>query len=59
MERCFACNKLIKNSPPYFTARVESETTIVYVGPDCHKRIANSGGEGYQPPTGGPRLYSS
>jgi hypothetical protein len=30
----------------------------VFVGDDCYNRIATSGESGYQPPLGGPRLWS-
>lgn len=54
MERCFACNRPIKGTPK--VVRVKEETTTVHVGPDCYRRVAQSGTGSYQPPLGGPIL---
>lgn len=53
-EKCFACGK------PLDQNRLKADTRdsqIVFVGPDCHRRIVTAGEIGYQPPKGGPRLY--
>lgn len=57
MERCFACNKPVKGAPK--VVRVKEETTTVHVGPDCYRRIVQSGLSGYQPPLGGPVLVAT
>lgn len=53
-RRCFACGR------PLFTLDYTADVRdgqIVYVGPECHKKIIQAGPEGWQPPKGGPRLW--
>ena len=54
MDKCFACNRVIKRIPIKADTRDEQ---IVYVGPECHRKIIKAGEMGYQPPLGGPKLY--
>jgi hypothetical protein len=56
--KCFACDRSMKGREPYL-ARVKGETTVVYVGHDCFAHIHKGGRQGYQPPSGGPRLFDS
>ena len=61
-DKCFACDRAFrKNSWGQFVTHPEALTLDgqrVRVGHDCHKRITETGPEGYQPPLGGPRLWS-
>lgn len=54
-DRCFACDKPLK-SLKIHEVQVLTEDTIVWVGPDCYKKVINAGKEGYKPPKGGPIL---
>ena len=55
MRKCFACNK--KLSPnPYLVDTKDNQH--VFVGSDCFRKIKKSGELGYQPPLGGPRLFT-
>lgn len=54
-ERCYACDKQIRNTPYLVDTR---DAQVVFVGPECFKRIRDSGPDGYQPPKGGPRLWT-
>ena len=51
MRRCFACDKPLKPNPH---VAVTLDGQIVYVGSECYKRI---GKDGFQPPSGGPKIY--
>jgi hypothetical protein len=52
--KCFACDRRLGKTP----ALVDTgEDQTVYVGRECFKAIRAAGPAGYQPPTGGPRLY--
>jgi hypothetical protein len=51
---CFCCGKWIKAGRPAYDARVVGEDTRVWVGPDCYRRIKQTGT--YQPYGGGPAL---
>lgn len=52
--KCFACDRALGKDPRLADTR---DDQIVYVGRDCLRKIAAAGEDGYQPPTGGPRLY--
>ena len=52
--KCFACDRPLGKDPRRADTR---DDQIVYVGRDCLRRIAAAGEDGYQPPTGGPRLW--
>lgn len=54
MAQCFACGKLLKRQR--LAACLDEQT--VEVGPDCFKKIAAAGRDGFQPPRGGPRLFT-
>lgn len=54
-NQCFACGRRLTSR--YRWARVHGETTIVQVGSDCYDHIARAGSDGWQPPSGGPRLH--
>ena len=56
-DQCYACGR------PFCGARrphlaITSDGQRVYVGPQCLRRIEAAGAEGYQPPSGGPRLFA-
>ena len=52
--KCFACNRKLGKNPALVDTR---DGQTVYVGSECFKIIKAAGDEGYQPPTGGPRLW--
>lgn len=55
-NRCFACNRPIRNRKEQFVM-VKGESTTVPVGSDCYAKVrACDADGGYQPPLGGPRL---
>ena len=57
MNKCYACGRR-------FTAdenRVLVDThedQAVFVGRECYRHIVEAGEEGWQPPKGGPRLWT-
>jgi hypothetical protein len=53
--KCFACDKPMR-SGQYAVADTRDDQ-LVWVGPDCLRKIKASGENGYQPPMGGPRLW--
>jgi hypothetical protein len=63
-EKCFACGKPLPKSKKMADTR---DDQIVWVGPDCYRKIVAAGESGYQPtqylrqgklvPAQGPRLY--
>ena len=55
MMRCFACDKPLGKNPPLADTR---DSQIVFVGMECFRRVVASGAAGYQPPKGGPRLWT-
>jgi len=55
MIKCFACDRQIKGTPHVLTC-IDEQT--VHVGPCCFAKAENAGLDGYQPPKGGPRLYT-
>lgn len=54
-EVCFACGRRLGKNPTLVTCVDEQD---VFVGSECAKMIDKSGATGWQPPRGGPRLYS-
>jgi hypothetical protein len=52
--RCFACDRKLGKHPRLVDTR---DGQTVHVGSECFRLIKASGKTGYQPPTGGPRLY--
>lgn len=52
--RCFACARPLKNNN-YLVGCKDEQTA--FVGADCYRKIEKAGADGYQPLTGGPRLY--
>ncbi len=57
-NKCYACGRAFRLGRADFLTVLTSDGQAVYVGDDCWKRITASGTAGYQPPLGGPRLYS-
>ncbi len=55
MEYCFACGKKLGKKPRLVDTR---DDQLVYVGSECFRLIKKAGQLGYQPPSGGPRLYA-
>lgn len=55
-DRCFACSRKLPKAGAHVVACIDDQT--VYLGPECFKHVKRSGIEGYQPPKGGPRLYT-
>lgn len=54
MQKCFACGKALE----LIRLRVDTrDDQIVFVGPDCFRKVQSAGESGYQPPLGGPRLW--
>lgn len=53
-ESCFACGRKLRGTPRLVDTR---DDQLVYVGPDCYKKIMAAEPGGYQPARGGPRLY--
>lgn len=54
-DKCFACDRTLGENPAKACTSDWAQT--VFVGFECHKLITKAGPLGYQPPTGGPRLY--
>lgn len=54
-EACFACGKQLKRPQEVWT----SDPQMQWVGPECSRHVRESGPQGYQPPKGGPRLFST
>lgn len=54
MANCFACDRKLGKNPKMADTR---DGQTVFVGTECFKLIEQAGDEGYQPPTGGPRLW--
>ncbi len=52
---CFCCGRRLGRNPALVTCRDEQD---VFVGSECFGAIRAAGAEGYQPPTGGPRLFT-
>lgn len=67
-DKCFACGRPFRrrgtvygpsdNRIDYPMALTVDGAQRVFVGNDCWKKIVAAGAEGYQPPSGGPRLFS-
>lgn len=55
-EKCYACGRAF-NGEQNRTLVTPADDQLVYVGPECHRKIKAAGVAGYQPPRGGPRLY--
>ena len=54
-SKCFSCGRKLGKGRALADTR---DSQIVFVGSECIKLIGNSGKTGYQPPKGGPRLYT-
>jgi hypothetical protein len=54
-HKCFACDKKLGKNPVLVDTR---DAQTVFVGRECFKLIKASGDKGYQPPKGGPRLWT-
>lgn len=54
-ERCFACDRILGRNPYPVDTR---DDQFVFVGSECYKLIKAAREAGYQPPKGGPRLYT-
>lgn len=55
-EPCFACGKPMRHESHQHEVDTRDDQKVL-VGPDCFKHVKRAGEAGYQPPTGGPRLY--
>ncbi len=53
-EPCFACGR--PTSSKLFIRTKDGQSA--FVGADCFTKVRLSGSIGYQPPAGGPRLFS-
>lgn len=53
-EKCFACGKPLKGIGILVDTHEDQQP---YVGPECARKIKKTGEIGYQPPSGGPRLW--
>ena len=53
--KCFACDKPLGFNPAVADTR---DDQYVNVGSECYKLIKQAGEVGYQPPLGGPKLYT-
>lgn len=59
IEHCFACGKQIKLDDECEPACADTrDGQIVYVGPECWRKIQKADTLGYQPSKGGPRLWA-
>jgi hypothetical protein len=54
-ERCFACGRALGRDPTVVDTR---DAQRVYVGRGCYRLVVEAGEHGYQPPKGGPRLWT-
>ena len=54
-EKCFACDRRLGRNPHLIDTR---DGQTAFVGSECFKLIKASGEFGYQPPLGGPRLWT-
>jgi len=55
-SQCFACNRRLVRPEEVYTTDGDG-SNMVWVGPECFKKIEAAGDFGYQPPLGGPRLF--
>lgn len=55
VDKCYACGKQLKIET---LKALTSDGQTVFVGPDCYKCIKKAHTAGYQPPLGGPKLYT-
>lgn len=55
MRECFACDRKLGKNPHLADTR---DDQTVLVGSECYKLIKKAGEKGYQPPLGGPRLWT-
>lgn len=53
-DKCWICGRAFRNGKKYLV-RVKGESTTVFVGPDCYKKVMESGSKGYAGPLGGGR----
>ena len=53
--RCFACGRKLGHTPALVDTR-DGQTS--FVGSECFKLIKAAGAIGWQPPRGGPRLFT-
>lgn len=53
-RRCFARGRKMGRNPALADTR---DAQFVFVGSECFKFIKRAGELGWQPPSGGPRLY--
>ncbi len=61
-ERCYACARAFRKNG-YGRIVFHPEVLTIdgqrqFVGYDCYAKVVAAGRVGYQPPLGGPRLYS-
>jgi len=54
-ERCFACDRVLTTAAVRVRCRDDQQP---FVGVCCARKIRRAGSNGYQPPKGGPTLFS-
>lgn len=54
-EKCFACGRRLPKSR-FKVWTLDGQN--VFVGPDCYAHVSTAHKAGYQPPLGGPKLYT-
>jgi PP-loop superfamily ATP-utilizing enzyme len=54
-DYCYACNRKLRKA---LHTVITSDGQRVDVGPDCYDKIDLAGSRGYQPPLGGPKLFT-
>lgn len=53
-DKCFACGRKLGKNPRQVDTGEDQKPSV---GSECFKLILAAGAAGYQPPTGGPRLW--
>ena len=61
-DKCFACGRGFRRNSygriVFHPMAITIDGQRIFVGHDCHRKIAIAGSHGYQPPRGGPRLWT-
>lgn len=55
--RCFACDRPLSAASGWVLVTCMDDQDV-FVGSDCHRNVRKGGRAGWQPPKGGPRLYT-
>lgn len=57
-DRCYACGKRFRDPNNRQAAFLPDDGhASVLVGPECFRKIVKAAHQGYQPQSGGPRLF--